>query len=436
MTSLTRRYVFNIAWPIILSNLSTPLLGLVDTAVIGNLGDASLLGGIALGGVIFSFLFWGFGFLRMGTTALTAQAIGAKQIAEANAVFFRAALIGLTLGIMFILCRGPLGNLALHLLGGSAEVEQAASDYFAIRILGAPFNLMTLAIMGFFLGCQETRLVLYLNLLLNGLNILLDLVFVLGLGWDVQGVALATVIAEISVFSIGISLILWRYRRQHSASVTFTSLIDISRIRRMFVVNRDIMIRTLCLIFAFAWFTDQGASQGDVTLAANAILMQFVTFAAFFLDGFALASETLVGNATGAGQNSEVLLAIRYTFELGGITALLTSLGFFAVGGVVIDLLTNISAVQLAAREYLIWAILAPVVSVWCYLLDGIFIGATKTVEMRNAMIVSLLLFLGLWYLAMPLYGNHGLWLALHGYFLSRAATLFYYYPRILQATT
>ena len=251
-----------------------------------------------MGGVIFSFLFWGFGFLRMGTTALTAQAMGADQPSEALAVFIRAASIGVGLGMLFILLSIPLGDLALSVLGGSQDAEEAARQYFDIRILGAPFSLCTLAIMGYLLGLQETRLVLYLNLLLNGMNIVLDLVFVLGFGWDVRGVALATVCSEVTVVLVGLYLIFW-----HRTSVTRPNRDEIfamDKMVRMFKVNRDIMIRTLCLIFAFAWFTDQGATQGDVTLAANAILMQFVSFAAFFLDGFALASETLIGTATGA----------------------------------------------------------------------------------------------------------------------------------------
>ena len=424
-------HVLNLAWPIILSNISTPLLGLVDTAVIGNLGDAALLGGIALGGVIFSFLFWGFDFLRMGTTALTAQAAGADDHREATAVFLRAASIGAAIGLLFVVLSAPLGSLVMNLLGGSLEAETAARDYFDVRIFGAPFSLITLAIMGYLLGLQETKLVLYLNLLLNGMNIVLDIVFVVGFDWGVRGVALATVIAEISVFTVGLVLIA-RRSSKHLVQWKASTLFPGDKMRRMFVVNRDIMIRTLCLIFAFAWFTDQGAGQGDVILAANAILMQFVTFAAFFLDGFALASETLIGTAIGAGDKREINLSIRYVFELGSVTALFTSMVFYLVGPPVIDLLTNVQEVRDASNVYLIWAIAAPVISVACYLLDGIFIGATKTVEMRNAMILSLLLYMAVWYVAVPIYSNHGLWLALHAYFVARALTLLYYLPRII----
>ena len=428
--SISRVRVIHIAWPIILSNLATPLLGLVDTAVIGNLGDASLLGAIAIGAVIFSFLYWGFGFLRMGTTALVAQAQGAGKPQEASAVFYRATLIASFTGAALILLQLPIAYLAFQFLSGSEAVEVAARDYFSIRILGAPFSLTLLAVMGYLLGKQETRAVLGLNIILNGLNIILDLVFVLGLGWGVEGVALATVLSEVTALVAGVMLI--RPRLLSAGSVSQAALLQIEAIKRMLLVNRDIMVRTLCLIFAFAWFTNEGAAQGDVTLAVNAILMQFVAFAAFFLDGFALAAETIVGDATGAQDPARLNLAVRIVFELGLITSATLSLVYWVSASSVIDLLTNIELVRQEARIYMVWAILAPIVSVWCYLLDGIFIGATRTVEMRNAMLASLAVFIGLWYVAVAPLGNHGLWLALHGYFIARAVSLAYYLPALM----
>lgn len=430
-TEISRTRVIHIAWPIILSNIATPLLGLVDTAVIGNLGDPSLLGAIAIGAVIFSFIYWGFGFLRMGTTALVAQAFGAGQKNESSAVFYRAVLIASLIGISLILLQIPIAGLAFHFLSGSPAVETSARTYFEFRILGAPFSLALLAIMGYLLGRQETKAVLLLNIVLNGLNIGLDLLFVLVFGWGVQGVAIATVISEIAAVILGISIMLPHLKS--AGPVSKTALLRIADIKRMLLINRDIMIRTLCLIFAFAWFTNEGAAQGDITLAANAILMQFVSFAAFFLDGFALAAESMVGGAVGAGDPTSVNTAIRYSFELGLVTAAALSLIFWTSGPWMIDLLTNIESVRATSRLFLWWAVLAPVVSVACYLLDGIFIGATRTAEMRNAMIVSLAAFMGLWFVAVPLLGNHGLWLALHGYFVARTLSLAYYLPRLMR---
>ena len=432
MSNVSRGQVIHIAWPIILSNISTPLLGLVDTAVIGNLGQTALIGGIAIGALIFSFLYWGFGFLRMGTTALVAQAAGAKHIAEVKATFHRATLLGITIGICLLFLQVPIAHLSFFLLDGSQEVETAANGYFQIRILGAPLSLALLAVIGYLLGQKETRSVLWINLLLNGMNILLDLVFVVGFGWGIEGVAAATVISEFAALSFGL-FVVFKHLHQIGTgfSINWTILLEVTALKRMLVVNRDLMIRTLCLLFAFAWFTNQGAQQGDTTLAANAILVQFVSFAAFFLDGFALAAETLVGSAVGAGDRQLVRRAIQYTFELGGLTAATLSMAYWIVGSRVAAVLTNVEAVRSTIDDYLIWAILTPVLSVWCYLLDGIFIGATRTIEMRNAMIISLLGFLLAWYLLFPWLGNHGLWLSLQLYFLLRAASLGYYFRRI-----
>jgi MATE family multidrug resistance protein len=427
---INRIRVMHIAWPIILSNLAAPLLGLVDTAVIGNLGDPSLLGAIAVGAIIFSFIYWGFGFLRMGTTALVAQAVGANQQREASAVFYRAAMIATVIGVSLIMLQAPIASVAFQFLNGSDAVETSAKAYFQWRILGAPFSLGLLAVMGYLLGIQETKAVLLLNVILNGLNIVLDLLFVMGFGWGVEGVAIATVISEVVALIAGILIILPRL--QKAGPVSRSALLRVADLKRMLLVNRDIMIRTLCLIFAFAWFTNEGAAQGDITLAANAILMQLVSFAAFFLDGFALAAESLVGGAIGAKNPTQLNLTIRFAFELGLMTALALSFVFWITAEPIIDLLTNIESVRATAREFLWWAILAPIVSVACYLLDGIFIGATRTAEMRNAMVLSLVAFLGLWFLAVPLFNNHGLWLALHGYFVARALSLAFYLPGLL----
>jgi MATE family multidrug resistance protein len=424
--------VFAIAWPIILSNLSTPLLGLVDTAVVGNLGDPALIGAIAVGGMIFSFLYWGFGFLRMGTTGLVSQASGAGDALSLRLNLYRPLLVGFAIGGILLVFNGPIGSFAFSLIDGSHAVEEAALVYFGIRILAAPISLAHLAITGYLLGIQQTRTLLAIQILLNGTNILLDFVFVVWLGWGVAGVALATVIAEVIAFTVAGALVIRSLRAQTpSLRVPLDELLEPSALKRMFVVNRDIMIRTLCLIFAFAWFTNQGAKAGDTILAVNAILMQFVTFSAFFLDGFALAAETLVGHAVGEKNRQRLDDAISAATKLGLYTSLGLSVTFAVVALPVIDILTNVVEVRTVSREYLAWAILAPPVSVWCFLLDGIFIGATRSVEMRNAMIFSLAVFLGAWAVLHPEFGNHGLWAALMINYLARALSLYYYLPRL-----
>jgi MATE family multidrug resistance protein len=384
--------------------------------------------------MIFSFLYWGFGFLRMGTTGLVAQALGAGDYAEARAAFYRALLIGSSIGLTLLILKSPITQLAFSIIEGSEPVESAALTYFQIRIWGAPLSLALLAIIGYLLGQQDTRSILVIQLLLNCTNIILDIVFVMGFNLGVAGVAAATVIAECLALVFGLMIVLHRMRRANNGlKIDFNQLMDASALKRMFVVNRDIMIRTLCLIFAFAWFTNEGAKSGDILLATNAILMQFVTFSAFFLDGFALAAESLVGNAIGARDKQQLKESIKFTTQLAFITASTLSILFMLIGTQVVSVLTNVTEVREAASEYLPWAIAAPVLSIWCYLLDGIFIGATKTAEMRNAMVVSLLAYmLGWWYLASTL-GNHGLWASLMLYFIARGASLYFYLPRVMR---
>jgi multidrug resistance protein, MATE family len=431
--AVTRSHVFYIALPIILSNLSTPLLGLVDTAVIGNLGNPALIGAIAVGGMIFSFLFWGFGFLRMGTTGLVAQALGAGNQSEARAAFYRAFIVGASIGFLLLIFQLPIIAFGLSIIDASEQVETAALTYFQIRIWGAPLSLAHLAILGYLLGQQDTRSILIIQLLLNITNIILDFVFVVGLDLEVAGAAAATVLAECLALIVGLSIVL-RKMKGSSLLIPSSQLIDTMALKRMFVVNRDIMIRTICLIFAFAWFTNEGAKSGDILLATNAILMQFVSFSAFFLDGFALAAESLVGNAVGARNKQQLKLSIIYSTQLSFMTAILVSTSFLIIGTTVIEILTNVREVRDAAATYLPWAIAAPVISIWCYLLDGIFIGATRTPEMRNAMIISLAAYLMGWWILADAFGNHGLWASLMIYFVARAASLSWYLPRLIRS--
>ncbi len=422
---LSRRRILQIAWPIILSNISTPLLGLVDTAVIGHLGDPALIGAIAMGAMIFSFLFWGFGFLRMGTTGLVAQAWGSGNREETKAALYRAALLGTGVGIALVLLQFPIATGVFNVAEGSTSVKTAAATYFDIRIWSAPASLINVSIVGFFLGLQSTRTILCLQLALNGSNILLDVLFVQGLGWGVAGVAYATLIAEHLALVLGIWFVVSHLRKTGSSlSIPRRLLLDARALRRTLAVNRDIMIRTLCLIFAFAWFVNEGAAQGDVILASNSILMLLVSFSAFFLDGFAIATESLVGAAIGARNPRGLRETILFSSQLALVTALGISLVYLGLSGSIVHLLTNAEEVRRTSQEYAGWAIAAPVVSVACYQLDGIFIGATRSREMRDAMVISLALYMAAWWGLTTYFGNHGLWAALMVYFVARALTL------------
>jgi MATE family multidrug resistance protein len=426
---LTHRAILSIAVPIMISNVSTPLLGVVDTAVMGRLPDPAYIGAVALGALVFNFVFWGFGFLRMGTTGLTAQALGAADALEIRASLGRAVLIAIGVGAALVALQGPIRELAFGLLDGSARVENLARDYYDIRIWAGPATLINYALLGWFIGLSRARMALGLQLVLNITNMLLDVLFVLGLDMGVKGVALGTVLAEIVAAGVGLCIAA-RYLHSLGGRWDLARLTRAGRMGRTLAVNRDIMIRSLALIVAFAWFMAQGARQGDGILAANAVLMQFIGVAAFFLDGLAFAAEALVGKAVGAIDRAALATAARMTTWWAAGVALTMSLAYALLGPTAIDMLTADATVRALARTYLPWAALAPLVSVWAFQLDGIFIGATRTAEMRNAMLASLAIFLVAWWTLRP-YGNHGLWASLYVHYAARTGTLLYYLPRL-----
>ncbi|MCP5255520.1 MAG: MATE family efflux transporter [Zoogloeaceae bacterium] len=415
-----------------LSNVSTPLIGVVDTAIVGRIPDPAYIGAVALGALVFTFVFWAFGFLRMGTTGLTAQALGAGDAEELAAGLGRALLIAAVVGVALIALQWPIRELAFALIAGSERVEALARGYFEIRIWAAPATLANYALLGWFIGLGRTDIGLVLQLVLNLANIALDAWLVLGLGLDVRGVALGTLIAEYLAAAVGLFIAVG-YMRRHGAQLRLARLLLADRLRRTLAVNRDIMIRSLALILVFVWFMAEGARHGDVTLAANAVLMQFVSMSAYFLDGLAFAAEALVGRAIGERNRTALAAAVRLTSVWAVVVAVLVSLVYLLAGPWLIDALSTDSATRAAARIYLPWAALAPLAGVWAFQLDGIFIGATRSAEMRNAMLVSLLVFLVAWWLLRP-WGNHGLWAALYVNYLARTLTLGCYYPALARS--
>ncbi len=432
--AITNRSVRAIAVPIMISNVSTPLLGVVDTAVIGRLPDPAYIGAVALGALIFNFVFWGFGFLRMGTTGLTAQALGARDFGEIRASLGRAVLIAVVVGTLLIALQWPIRLLAFALLDGSARVEELARDYFDLRIWAAPATLANYALLGWFIGLGHARTALALQLVLNLSNMLLDALFVLWLGMGVAGVAAGTVIAETLAALAGGAVAL-RYLRRAGGVWSRARLLDRQRLARAIAVNRDIMIRSAARILVFVWFMAQGAKQGDTVLATNAVLMQFIAVAAYFLDGIAFTAEALVGRAVGAADRALLQRVARLTTAWAALLALLACLAFAALGAQLVDLLSVSAGVREAAREYLPWAALAPLAGVWAFQLDGIFIGATRTAQMRNAMLATLAIYLAAWWVLTP-WGNPGLWAALYVSYAARALTLLYYYPGLLKDTS
>ena len=427
---ISHRSVLGIAIPVVISNVSTPLIGVVDTAVVGRLPDPAYIGAVAIGSLIFTFLFWAFGFLRMGTTGLTAQAHGANDADETLASLGRALVIASAVGVGLIILQWPLQKLAFAMLEGSARVETLSQQYFDIRIWAAPATLANYALLGWFIGLGRTDIALVLQLILNIGNMVLDVLFVLGFGWGVQGVAAGTVIAEVIAAAVGV-LIALRHARHLQGRWRRSALFDAARLSRTLLVNRDIMIRSLALIFVFVWFTANGAKFGDAPLAANAILMQFIAVSAYFLDGLAFAAESLIGRAIGSANRTALIATMRITTTWAVGFAVVAAIMIALLGPSLIDLLTVDSTTRTLAREYLIWAALSPVLGVWAFQLDGFFIGATLTAQMRSAMLLSLAIFLAAWWLLTPL-RNHGLWLSLLVHYLARIGTLAFYLPTLL----
>ncbi len=425
--------VWRLAFPIIISNISVPLLGAVDTAVVGHLPDAKYLGGVALGAMIMSFVYWGFGFLRMGTTGLTAQAHGAGDADEVRASLARAALIGFAIGMVLMALQLPIAYVAFSMVDGSAEVEELARAYFAIRVFGAPGALVGYAYLGWFLGVQNARATLYVQLWMNGLNIALDLLFVLGFGWGVEGVALATVISEYA----GAALCLWLAHRMFpriGGRFLRARILARDRLIHTIAFNRDVFLRTICLVFAFAYFTARGAEMGDVMLAVNAVLLNFQIFMAHGLDGLAHAVQALAGGAIGARDRNAFHAAVRVSTQWAAALAVGVTVVYALAGHGIINMLTGIPEIREAAVIYLPWMIVSPVVSIWAYQLDGIFLGATRGHAMRNAMMASLAIYLALCWVLVPLWGNHGLWLSLMGFMAARGLTLWAFYPALNRA--
>ena len=431
-TTDTYRRVAALAGPIILSNLSVPLVGAVDTAVVGHLSDPVYIGAVALGAVIFSLIFWGFGFLRMSTSGLVAQSLGRGDPQEVRAILCRALLIALAVGALLVLAQWPLGRGALALTDARGRLLEETFCYFQIRIWGAPATLANYAVLGCLIGLQRTGTALIHQLTLNLTNVLLDVALVFGLQMQTAGVAAASVAAECVAAGVGLALI--ARHLPHAFTVSRSRLLSSERLRDLLIINVNIAVRTLCLTASFFYFTAAGTRLGEIVLAANAVLLHFMTFMAYGLDGFAHAAETLAGNAYGARRARDFKAAVRASTMLavavaGGYTLL------YALGGtVLINLLTDIHAVRQLAYSYLPWLVAAPLLSVWSFQLDGIFIGTTRTREMRNAMLLSLAGFIAVTVPLVQYLGNHGLWAGLLIFMLLRAVTLAYYYPALRRA--
>ena len=418
------------AWPMVVSNLSVPLLGAVDTAVIGHLPEPHFLGAVAVGALIFNTVYFGCNFLRMGTTGLTAQAFGARDFDTARATLARALLIALALAAALLALQGPIGWLAFYLVEPSEAVAGEGMRYYFIRIWGAPAALANIALVGWFIGMQNTRAALALLLTVNGINIVLDLVLVLGFGLAVAGAAWATVAADYAGLILG-AAVTARLARRHGGRWHPHRLLDAAAMRRFLGINRDIFLRTLFVITAFALFTTLSARQGDVVLAANAVLLNFVIFFNFAFDGFAFAAEALTGRALGARRREDLSRAIRACLLWCLLLAVLSVAVYGLAGGPIVRVLTDLEDVRAVAYGFLPWLIAMPLVAVWGIFFDGVFTGTTRTAHMRNNMMLAFAVFVPCaWLLREPM-GNHGLWLAMTLLYVVRGVGLGAIYLRI-----
>ncbi len=429
MTELTHSRVFRIALPIVLSNATIPLLGAVDTAVIGQMGQAAPIGAVGLGAVILSTLYWAFGFLRMSTSGLAAQAHGAGDAAERSATLLRAMLVAFSMGLVIVLVQAPAFALAFRIAPASPEAETLARQYLSIRIWAAPATLAIYALTGWLVGVERTRGVLILQVWQNGLNAGLALWFVLGLGWGIKGVATATLLAETTALALG----LWLARDALGAQLrpALTRLRNRAALGAMFTASRDIMVRTMILQLSFTAFVFLGARFGDDTLAANQILLQFLSIMAFALDGFAFAAETLVGQAVGQGSRHALYRATRFCMQWGYGGAVVLALTFALTGGSLIDLMATAPSVRAEARQFLPWLVAAPLIGIACWIYDGIFIGALQTGAMVRAAVQVLAVYVPALLILVPLFGNHGLWAALMVMNLARGLTLWRAWPAL-----
>jgi MATE family multidrug resistance protein len=415
-----------------IANLTTPLIGIVSTTAIGRLGQPALLGGVAMASVIFDCLFWLFAFLRMGTVAFTAQSLGAGETGELRAHLARGLVVAALIGAALIVLQVPLGALVLDAMGGSAGVTAAAKTYFTIRIWSAPLALGNYVVLGWLIGQARAMLALSVQVVINLINMAVTVALVLGLQMGIAGAAIAALVAEATGLLLG--LLVAHHLMRGSLFVSAAVLFDRAKLTRMLAVNRDIMIRTAALITAFLFFTAQGARSGDVTLAANAVLNNFLLISAFFLDGLANAAEQLCGRAFGARDRAAFSGATRLVVAWGFAFALAVALVFLLLGAHLIDFMTASEEVRRMARDFLIFVVVSPLLSVFAFAFDGVYIGATWARDMRNLMIASLIVFMATWW-ALRGYGNSGLWGAMLAQYAARGVLEAARYPALLKAS-
>ncbi len=432
--------VWNLAWPIILANISIPLIGATNVAVMGRLPSPLYIGGVSLGVIVLQCIYWTFAFLRKSTTAITAQAYGARNNNEVVLSLCRGLLIAMLLGLLTVVLQYPIKYIGFEILQGSEEVERLAKIYFDIRNIGAFANYGNYVVLGWLYGIQRTKFALFLRVIINVINIPLAIFFVSALHMDVDGVAYSALISNVAIFFFSLLQVFYIAKKliqdqygslTHFLQTNLGELFHKKQITELFHVNSDIFLRTVVLYCAFSWFTAASASQGDILLAINTVLLNLFWFISYSLDGFANAAETLVGQAIGAKNHHDFDKAVLITTQLSIVFALCFTISYLILEPYLIGMLTNIPSIQAASHEYFIWLALLPITGIWCFQFDGIYTGATQTKTLRNMMAICFVVYaIAIIYLP-RIYANHGLWLSLHIFMIARGISLYLPYRKI-----
>ncbi|SET85488.1 MATE family efflux transporter [Thalassotalea agarivorans] len=424
------KQLLTLAIPMILSNITVPLLGLVDTAVLGHLSQPYFLGGSTIGVMLITFVTWLCGFLRMSTTGLAAQAYGKQNNEENTYVLFRGIVVALAIGLAVIVLQIPFISSGLLIAGGSEQVQFYAHQYASIRVYGLPAALANLVILGWLLGNHKAKAVMWLLILTNSVNLILDILFVVVFDWQVKGVAWATLIAEYSGFLVA-AIYIFRLKRTQNTEVSlslFKKVAELKSLTTYFKLNGDILVRTICLQISFYFITFQGARLGDVVVATNAILMNFILLISFGLDGIANAAEAMAGKAYGESAKAKLKQVVTTSLWWTGMLAIVYSLMFVFAGEAIVGLLSDIDSIIAYADDYLWWMVIIPLFACWCFLFDGIYIGLMQVKVMRNTMaLATFAVFFPAWYLTSS-WGNHALWFAMSMFMLSRSVFLWWHY--------
>ncbi len=413
------RKILALALPNIISNITVPLLGLVDIAIVGHLGDDSLIGGIAIGTAVFNFIYWNFAFLRMGASGCTAQAYGARNFTEIASVFVRALILALAAALLLVVFQRPIGHAVFLLMDGTPHTMSYAADYFYARIWAAPATISMFAFHGWYIGMQNSRFPMYISIGVNVVNLIFCLWFALGLGWGIVGVAWGTVVAQYS--GLVLSIVLWGvYYRRFLWYIRIRECLKLDALLAFFKINRDIFLRTACIVVVYTFFTSASSGMGDTMLAVNTLLMQLFTLFSYLMDGFAYAGESLAGRYTGAHNVQALNRCVRLLLVWGGVVAVLYT-GVYVFGWrTVLSLFTESPAILSEAGGYVGWLIAIPLVAFIPFTIDGILIGATRTAVMRDSVFLSTALFFAVYYGFRSVIGNNALWAAFLLFLIAR----------------